>query len=282
MPDNKYPEDKKLYWDTFQNHIIERDGEGFVYHKPGTRIYLAYLYFRHNYIIIFGDVGPFVYNTDSPNSFQWTAGGLESESYVMSKLKGIYKAYDPKTTYEHLKESLTDDEDEENLKRLEQEKDCLDMEADAIQFVRDIGYDDECLCYTWDANSDAQWAYWILRTFMDKIKTMPPPSREFGTYEWSTEILLPAIKIIEEQIEGHRYINALDGVTAIKHELESRGTRPMIKVPPAPPSITDIYNRLKHLDKLLSDPQWLDGKDGVHNVAHDLWMAVKNAAEGQG
>jgi len=225
MPDNKYPEDKKLYWETFENHVIEPDGEGaFVYHKPGTRIYLCYIYFRHGCIIIYGDVGPFVYNTNSPDSFQWAAGGLESESYVMGKLKGIYKVYDPKTTYEHLKESLTDDEDEENLKRLEEGKDSLDLEADATQFVREIGYDDECLCYTWDANSDAQWAYWILRTFMDKIKTRPAPADTAGE------------------------------------------------------SIRDIYNRFKHLDKLLSDPQWLDGQDSVHKVAHEMWMAIKKAS----
>lgn len=45
------------------------------------------------------------------------------------------------------------------------------------------------------------------------------------------------------------------------------------------PSIMNVYNRFKHLDKLLSDPQWLDGADSVHKVAHELWMEIKKSVE---
>ncbi len=47
-------------------------------------------------------------------------------------------------------------------------------------------------------------------------------------------------------------------------------------------TICDAYERYKHLDTLLSDTVWLTDDNGrpnlTHQVLHDLWEAVKTAA----
>lgn len=164
-----YPEDRKQFWETFKDHIVEQDGENaYNYRRPGTSFYLCHLYFRHGYIIIYGDMGPFIFNTNSPDSFKWASSGLESVSYVMSKLKTESPKYDGEATYNGLRESLAGDED--SLKDLEERRDDLLLsDEDAHRIVHDFGGDTEDIRYTWDANPEAQWAYWVLRTFMDKI-----------------------------------------------------------------------------------------------------------------
>jgi hypothetical protein len=171
-----YPRDKKMYWEVFNEHIIEPDGEhAFIYRRPGTGIYRCYLYFKHGHIIIFGDVGPFVFKIDDPDSFEWASVGLESESYVMSKLRGLARSYDGNATFEHLKAHLTEDKDAEGLRSLEESKDDFENEQDAYRIAQELGFDYDSIVCTWDANYDAQWAYWILRTFMDKVKA---PAKE--------------------------------------------------------------------------------------------------------
>jgi len=170
-----YPENKKQFWETFRDHIIARDGENaYTYKRPGTSFYLCYIYFKHGYIVIYGDMGPFIFNTDSPDSFKWASSGLESTSYVMSKLKNESRRYDGEETYKRMKESLADDE--ESMKDFEERKDELFFEENyAHSIVSDFGGDTDDVIYTWDANPDAQWAYWVLRTFMDKLKASPLP-----------------------------------------------------------------------------------------------------------
>jgi hypothetical protein len=43
--------------------------------------------------------------------------------------------------------------------------------------------------------------------------------------------------------------------------------------------VTAVYKRFNHLDRLLSDREWMcDGTSPFHKTAHDLWQAVKTAA----
>ena len=38
--------------------------------------------------------------------------------------------------------------------------------------------------------------------------------------------------------------------------------------------IESVYEKFKHLDKLLSDPEWC-GTDARMTMLHELWIAVK-------
>lgn len=43
-------------------------------------------------------------------------------------------------------------------------------------------------------------------------------------------------------------------------------------------SIIEVYEKHKHLDEVLSDPQFCEGSAMAH-VARELWLAVKEHAE---
>ena len=43
-------------------------------------------------------------------------------------------------------------------------------------------------------------------------------------------------------------------------------------------SIIEVYEKHKHLDRVLSDPQFCEGSAMAH-VARELWLAIKEAAE---
>jgi hypothetical protein len=43
-------------------------------------------------------------------------------------------------------------------------------------------------------------------------------------------------------------------------------------------SITEVYEKHKHLDRVLSDPQFCEGSAMAH-VARELWLAIKEHAE---
>jgi len=41
-------------------------------------------------------------------------------------------------------------------------------------------------------------------------------------------------------------------------------------------TLTEVYEKYKHLDHLLSDRTWLDDKP-MSGILHGLWMAVRKA-----
>jgi len=43
-------------------------------------------------------------------------------------------------------------------------------------------------------------------------------------------------------------------------------------------SIIEVYEKHKHLDRVLSDPQFCEGSAMAH-VAHELWLAIKAAEQ---
>lgn len=44
-------------------------------------------------------------------------------------------------------------------------------------------------------------------------------------------------------------------------------------------SIQEVYEKYKHLDKLLSDQEWLDSLNIQSLILYDLWQAIKLAVE---
>ena len=42
--------------------------------------------------------------------------------------------------------------------------------------------------------------------------------------------------------------------------------------------VIEVYEKYKHLDRVLSDPQFYEGSAMAH-VAHELWLVIKEAAE---
>jgi hypothetical protein len=163
----QYPEDKKWLWGVFTEHVIEADGpESYRYHKPGTSFYHCYIQFRHSYIIIYGDMGPFVLCTGTPNALEWAKGSVDSDDYVMGKLKNQDKLFDWGRTKKHLLEIC--EEDAEAIKKINEYEPA--DEDEAISLALDLKLDYESVCYSWEANAQAQWAYWIIRTFVDKMK----------------------------------------------------------------------------------------------------------------
>ena len=46
-------------------------------------------------------------------------------------------------------------------------------------------------------------------------------------------------------------------------------------------TIREIYEKFKHLDKVLSDPAWIDGANPIYQVAQDMWKAIKEEVEGK-
>jgi hypothetical protein len=49
------------------------------------------------------------------------------------------------------------------------------------------------------------------------------------------------------------------------------------------PALDEVYERYKHLDHLLSDPEWCESGDGepIYAIAGEMWRAIKAAREGQ-
>jgi hypothetical protein len=49
------------------------------------------------------------------------------------------------------------------------------------------------------------------------------------------------------------------------------------------PSLDEVYERYKHLDTCLSDPEWCKSGDGaaIYAIAGEMWRAIKAAREGQ-
>jgi hypothetical protein len=49
-----------------------------------------------------------------------------------------------------------------------------------------------------------------------------------------------------------------------------------------PDPITEVYEKFKHLDKWLSDPEWCeDGEEGsaIYGIAGEMWRAIKESHE---
>ena len=46
-------------------------------------------------------------------------------------------------------------------------------------------------------------------------------------------------------------------------------------------TITEVYDKFKHLDDLLSDRRWLKGEDLASYVLYELWQAVKEELNNQ-
>lgn len=44
-------------------------------------------------------------------------------------------------------------------------------------------------------------------------------------------------------------------------------------------TIKEVWDKYKHLDKLLSDWEWLDAGRQTDSILHDLWQAVKQGAK---
>jgi hypothetical protein len=49
------------------------------------------------------------------------------------------------------------------------------------------------------------------------------------------------------------------------------------------PALDEVYERYKHLDTCLSDPEWCESGEGspIYTIAGEMWRAIKSAREGQ-
>jgi len=160
-----------MYRDDFKDHVIEPDGpDSYLYHQPGTWAYRCYIQFRHGYIIIYGDCGPFVFCPADKDALAWAKGSIDSPDYVLGKLKTHSEAFDWEATKHGLIEAVEDDPE-----RMSEIVDAMvDNEHDAYDLACELGLDTESVRYTWKANGQAGWAYWILRTFIEKLGASKP------------------------------------------------------------------------------------------------------------
>jgi len=146
----------------FKEHVIEvieeyeqdtKRGE-YLWVKPGTGIYGMHIIFRPGAIIIYGDVGCWVfrqYDLDLP----WLRGAIGSPGYMFSKLQdGHSTKYDYEATMEYAEECVEAIEDEEKKKEIMSDFKCtsFDIMERAYEFFRRIDSNpEECLRYTWEA-----------------------------------------------------------------------------------------------------------------------------------
>lgn len=155
-----------MYGTTFKDHVIEPDGpDSYLYHQPGTWAYRCYIQFRHGYIIIYGDCGPFVFCPSDSDALAWAKGSIKSPEYVMEKLKTHSPEFDLESTVQGFYEAVKDDD--KCLRKIEMA--MIDNADDAHGLAVELGLDSESIRYTWKANGQACWAYWILRTFIEKL-----------------------------------------------------------------------------------------------------------------
>ena len=43
-------------------------------------------------------------------------------------------------------------------------------------------------------------------------------------------------------------------------------------------TVADVYDKYRHLDRLLSDTEWLGEDNFRSSILHDLWLAVRAEA----
>jgi hypothetical protein len=45
--------------------------------------------------------------------------------------------------------------------------------------------------------------------------------------------------------------------------------------------LDEVYEKFKHLDGCLGDPEWCEGGDGspIYGIAGEMWRAIKEARE---
>jgi len=170
-----------FYTDTLINHEITEKGPGeYRWGQPGTNIYTVYIILRPGAVIIYGDVGEFIFRHSDDNSLRWLKGAVKSRDYLLGKLRTHNKTYDPDRTKEMINETLADwgfSPKEEFKAKEDFDRVDFTSEYEVIDFLQEyLNSDCELLIQTWDANSSAIWSYWILKTFIERL--IKEPSEE--------------------------------------------------------------------------------------------------------
>lgn len=168
--------------DVFKDHkltIIEmyhpetKRGE-YRWGKPNSRNYEIYLIFRPNTIIMYGDIGTYVFKQDGIN-LAWLRGSINSPSYLLSKLTNEHnQKYDSKQTKQHVAERIEEycETYEEQTKLISEfEEINWDLEDEVIEFLQEfLQLDDpyDNLVYNWNA-AGGEWLWAALTTFIQEL-----------------------------------------------------------------------------------------------------------------
>lgn len=146
----------------------------FIWGKPGTCIYQGHIIFRPSTIILYGDLGTWVFR-QSGIDMAWLRGAIRSPDYMLSKLTDERrKVYDEDRTKEFALECIQERLEDIPIDRITdwriqvRRADWSDMNNAYNFFSDELVLDGaECICETWDA-AGGMWPWLVLKTFMER------------------------------------------------------------------------------------------------------------------
>lgn len=173
----------------FKDHVIRTIEEydpktvrgEFVWGKIGTIIYREHIIFRPSTIILYGDLGTWVFRQDGID-MAWLRGCINGHpGYMLGKLtRERCEKYDSERTKENALELIKEDTEERHYS--EQQVTLFNKEVERVDWEDQREaynfFDDELeendaseyLSYTWEA-AGGMWPWLILKTFMDAYDT---------------------------------------------------------------------------------------------------------------
>jgi len=148
--------------------------------RPGSRMYETFIIFRPSTIILYGDLGSWIFRQDGID-LAWLRGAIKDPNYLLSKTTNERrKAYDSDKTKKYAEECIAEMRETRLLKNekplldsLQSEFESVDWttEQDAYNFFSDVLEDSNpegSLRYTWDAaGGRGPWA--ALFTFLNAL-----------------------------------------------------------------------------------------------------------------
>ncbi len=169
----------------FKDHVIRTIEEydpkttrgEFVWGKIGTVIYREHILFRPGTIILYGDLGTWVFRQDGID-MAWLRGSINGHpGYMLGKLtRERHEEYDSERTKENAYEAIKEKIENEHpsaeqffgWRRTVESVDWESQEAAYDFFSDELEENDayEYLSYTWEA-AGGMWPWLILKTFMD-------------------------------------------------------------------------------------------------------------------
>lgn len=186
MSERKHFKRQDQYLDAYKDHKITtleeyniktKRGE-FLWAKEGTCIESMSIIFRPSTIIIYGDMGSWVFNQYDID-LAWLRGAIGNPNYLFEKLTPERRtAYDSDATKNYATECLKErfDEGAMNIEEYQRIWDKIkvhdwdDARASIDFFDDELGYSDgwEMIVYSWDALG-AGWIWAGLKTFLEAL-----------------------------------------------------------------------------------------------------------------
>ena len=173
---------------TVEKYDYEKKTGEFIWSKGGTWVHHCHIIFRPGTIIIYGDIGEWVFRQNDID-LNWMRGAIKSPDYFLSKITTRRKKYDAERTEERAIDMINEIEDiNERHELLKSVKNVWwENENDAYNFLSDdVGDVDACesLVDSWEA-AGATWFYAAMVGFIDALDKKEASRDSAGSVTYS-------------------------------------------------------------------------------------------------